>query len=119
MISKELLSEVLKKEIIKIYSGKNILINDQFVDTDKELAFKYKCDNGSILDDIINIYELAYKCKEWANKQDYDNNCFVIILYENMTSRAIITEDGFGFDASTEYEAIFKVCQWILDNKGK
>lgn len=88
-------------EVLKINQIDDIYIEDNTL---------YFCE----LNKGINIYELAYKCKEWANKQDYDNNCFVTILYENITSRAIITEDGFGFYANTEPEAIFKACEWIL-----
>ena len=40
----------------------------------------------------LNIHELAHKCKEWACTYKY------------------LLESG-----STEPEAIFKACQWILD----
>ena len=65
----------------------------------------------------INIYEFAFKCKEWANKQNYDNNCFVSILYENGTSKTMITEDGFGLNGNTEIEAIIKTCEWLLEQQ--
>lgn len=100
--SKELLSEVLGNGIYVHVSLDNCVVSW----------------NNANKDESINIYELAYKCKEWANKQNYDNNCFVVILYEDMTARVIITEDGFGFNEKTEPEAIFKATQWILDNKG-
>ncbi len=64
-----------------------------------------------------NIYELAYKCKEWATKQD-----------RAIFSGSLVGEKGFYCDVKiyggstvhittnqdTEPEAIFKACEWIL-----
>jgi len=88
---------------------------------------------------IYNIYELAHKCKEWAFTKGYlvtsgtnysdnylddlPNNDLI-----NWYSYAIEKPTSFFqvmyemdmpncFDGDTEHEAIFKACQWILDNK--
>jgi len=79
-------------------------------------------DIGYMLEDstyaYINIYELAHKCKEWAFRHTdiysgqrhhakgsiVENYCVISIHHE-------------AFYADTEQSAIFKACQWILDNK--
>ena len=77
-----------------------------------------------------NIYEFAHKCKEWAytnkyrlssgqhrlntKQEHYINN--QIASY--FCSVYYITNDDsdIQIDANTEPEAIFKACQWILEN---
>ena len=110
MISKELLSEVLKLDA-KPYN----------IDTKGRTLYysvyedRYECD---ILDNEINIYELAHKCKEWALKSSYQlhsamrngNLPIVVLIDEQDVLRHY-------FKADTEPEVIFKACQWILENK--
>ena len=102
-ISKELLSEVLKKEIenrdisyVEIY--KNVVI--------------YKV---SIYDreEEINIYELAHKCKEWA--RDKYNITISSALYSNYAKSWNVDKDK-SYTAKTEVEVIIKACEWILEN---
>ena len=65
MISKALLSEVLKetiREVYKIGSNSNFKQNT--------LLFKLY-GSGELCH--INIYELAHKCKEWAFEFRFDN----------------------------------------------
>lgn len=64
----------------------------------------------------ISIYELAYKCKEWA----FDEG-FVLKSYKRQGAfsetyhYAIdINEKICEWLANTEHEAIFKACEWIL-----
>ena len=67
-----------------------------------------------------NIHELAHKCKKWA----YDIDEYLLesaLDYVNLFNRYACSDsepDGI-FTADTEPEAIFKACQWILDNKDK
>ena len=104
MISEELLSEVLgiKKEVMSIAIRENNII---------------PCNQGIPIATPINIYELAHRCKEWALKSGYQlhsamrNGAFsiCILIYE---------EDGSKqhFKSVTEPEAIFKACEWLLEN---
>ena len=109
MISKELLNEVLgyKASYIQIVGTK--------------LCFSCHIKGGS----NINIYELAHKCKEWAFSYKFD---FEIIRIKNVKNYGKIFvrvhtihtnqcngKEFYPFDR--EPEAIFKACQWILDNK--
>lgn len=100
-ISKELLSEVLElKRIDEIYIEDNIL---------------YFCE----LNNGINTYELAHKCKEWAKSKEF-------IIHSSPTQKiehtAIVQSFDFNkfyygenqFYALTEVEAIVKACEWIL-----
>ena len=116
--SKELLSEVLGCDCNKCY----------FEDTYNIIHYSYEYDvtwseEVQSSESEINIYELAHKCKEWAFKygkfQIYSGrfsdscgrNCIATIKwYEGMWRSIDFTE-------AEEHEAIFKACQWILDNK--
>ena len=105
MISKELLSEVLCINVTEIYIHKK-----------QGYKFKTKSEkNGwaSTSDaPIPNIYELAHKCKEWALTEGF-------IIYSSCKSASIYKDLEYLYGASnepTEPEAIFKACQWILDN---
>ncbi len=112
MISKALLSEVLKetiREVYKIGSNSNFKQNT--------LLFKLY-GSGELCH--INIYELAHKCKEWALKHHYkviskpDN---VPGLWEAYVNLSLTSKHGEVAD--TEPEAIFKACQWILTKDSK
>lgn len=116
IISKELLSEVLGKDIGRIEDNDNIEFWWSKTDT--------YC--GS-----INVYELAHKCKEWAKNQGYFINssygkyedgikAFATFNWElngEVIPSSFVLETWFKADA--EPDAIFKACQWILDNKDK
>lgn len=103
-ISKELLSEIIGKEIREFAIEKN------------ELRYIYQDDTKSIPDlYFINIYELAHKCKEWlknnvSNANSGFNNAHMSFCYiENYNIQDI-------FYADTEVEAIIKACTYILNN---
>jgi hypothetical protein len=96
MISKELITQVLNlKRVDEIYVEDNLI---------------YFCE----LNEGINIYELAYKCKEWAYEFGYQ-------LASYPTGEIYMCRDPHNnnvyVSGSSEPEAIFKACQWILDNK--
>ena len=118
MISKELLGEVINSyDLIAVNTLNQVIYVD---------------DNGSYQN--INIHELANKCKKWA----------IVKGYQVSSSKPIVADDegkqvfnywwsaylfkfdgGYespllvtkSFNAETEPEAIFKACQWILENK--
>lgn len=109
-ISKELLTIVLEKEIREFVIEKN------------ELRYILENDTNSIPElYYINIYELAHKCKEWANKQGYkkvysgiyestDQGSLYICIISSIEANHTLD-----FWESTEQEAIFKASQYILD----
>ena len=94
--SKELISKVLSKEVEE----------ERFIDSN---SLTYV--NSGIYEDI-NIYELAHKCKEWAKKKEY----WAISGYdEGYFCMLHDMPDNRFFNASTEIEAIFKACEWIME----
>ncbi len=102
MISKELLENVLDKEIASINIEENIL---NYIE-DKVGYFE------------INIYELAHKCKEWAYKRGflywYENSrLFIKIMYSCKVDFVI---DIGEYKKPFEIDIDFKACQWILNN---
>jgi hypothetical protein len=117
MISKELLSDVLGYRVSKSYidDTQDVQYVDVFLEGD---------DTG--IYDSINIYELAHKCKEWAwslhpsslfigtVKEEIKWCCFVSF---GVSIQPIYNETRKTFYESTEPEAIFKACQWIVENK--
>lgn len=86
------------------------------ITTDKDMLNVYKS---------INIYEFAFKCKEWAFSKGY-------IISSGLTPVLGVNKDGWAevFSSSTpldgklhtfkqlsEPEAVFKACEWILEYK--
>lgn len=113
IISKELLSEIYAFKVQRII---DIGIDDVTYQIDfngLRRGRKY---------DIINIYELAHKCKEWAYNKGYCIlSSFAYTQLENDDEQIMLT---FGtrfqdIEVNSEAEAIFKACQWILENEGK
>lgn len=99
MISTSLMSEVLG---LKIYSVK------QKSDTVIEYTFDAI---GETRTSKINIYELVYKCKEWARNKYHKR-----IMSESAGSSYIIENDDKYFYNASEHESVFKACQYILEN---
>ena len=74
----------------------------------------------------INIYELAHKCKEFAFKQGYEIQSRIMSNDHQKRGNCCILKVEYEYEscikienAKTEPEAIFKACQWILENKDK
>ena len=66
----------------------------------------------------INIYEFAFKCKEWAFKNKYKIQSQI---NESNKGHSHITKKNDdcwakGFFEDTEVEAIINACNWILEN---
>ena len=105
MISKELVKEVLDT-------------NDKFIVEGNEVIFWsgriYRKDRETFR---VNIYELANKCKKWADvfhvvsiysKVDFNGGVAYIITAGRKTKK---------FFEDSEAEAVFKACEWILEKK--
>lgn len=108
--SKELLSKVL-----------GVYITEFFLDCES-LVYVYDKifnENEQYKNDI-NIYELAYKCKEWLIAKT--DNDITISINRDMASVTLYIKEDADFHiefADTEVEAIIKACEWILKNKDK
>ena len=125
IISKELLSEVLKRDCNISHLSVNDLIYEEITTEDRYIGLIG-----------INIHELAHKCKEWAYEQGYHifvyrvrGHMFELLVTDNSTDCQNsnlydrVSKDKRGinmhsYEIPTEPEAIFKACQWILENKG-
>jgi hypothetical protein len=114
MITKKLLSEVLQMEVLETEVEDNILI---YLTPYKNFQNKNE----------INIYELAHKCKEWAILLGYELHSKIECTKEGMCDIQLFTSEP-GFTSrntvafrygDAEPEAIFRACQWILENKDK
>ena len=109
-ISKELLSDVMG---IHIYRRKKVA---------QTSVIRYEFDNmGERRDSFINIYELQNKCKEWAfnNKKEVTSGLTEATVFYQVfdTHYEVWRSVDKEFEAPTEPEAVFKCCQWILENK--
>lgn len=113
-ISIELLSEVLDiNDVVHVQKEGN---NSIFISRANNPAY------------IINIYELAFKCKEWALLNNYILNsqirgycvgkgiCFV---YEDDWTSEFNECCLKSLTSNTEVESIVKACQWILEQRSK
>ena len=75
----------------------------------------------------INIYELAHKCKEWANTKKHtvmvvDEQVKLLSYIDRFGGHCRIklfpmqpNSDDISFHEKSEPEAIFKACEWILN----
>ena len=112
MISKRLLKEIVNEEIIG---------NDpESIDHICGKAVAYQ--TPTIVIGRYNVYQLANKCKEWAfeKKKETIQSLKTYqdgkqIWYATTTTYFEAAMDGFY--AETEPEAIFKACEWLIDNK--
>jgi hypothetical protein len=113
-LSKELLSEILQKEVVSIETTMFGHFN-----------ISLKNDYGT----EINRYQLAHKCKEWAKSlkcpplgYTIESSLSTYSGYKDSNAggyrgNAVIPLERKGFFAPTEPEAVFKATQWILDQK--
>ena len=107
MISKELLSDVLGRDVDKV---KGIEAN----------TLIYGCAHSDGWYDEINIYELAHQCKEWALSKGYDTRsgfnsylkCYFCDIYKDLIHQA---RYEYTTARTSEPEAIFKACEWIME----
>lgn len=104
--------------------------------TDLSIAPYYNEVNGCEEEDLILInYNFIwipldtffFKCKDWAFEQAYQlESCKTNKLLEDNKFESIYMCGGFyqysviqNFYASSEQQAVFDACQWILNNKDK
>ena len=122
MISKELLSKILGFEV----SGFYLAPNKSFIEAYNEAR-----------DERISIYELAIECKKWAYLKWYDietsidslgldeNYNPIYVGYAFLSSMKykehILDRNKYieKFEANSESEAVFKACEWILENQNE
>lgn len=110
MISKELLTEVLRE--------KRVILDYEISIDETEIHYGHKDIDE---DGFINIYELAHLCKEWLeNNTHWD---VMIIEYEVYLMEDIWGDDGAvthkRFTREREwYLNLFKACEYILEQKG-
>lgn len=109
MISKELLSEVLNQNVTSVYKQQ-----EHYRYTTSSISGSWTF--GSDVP-LPSIYELAYKCKEWA----WSNHKLSIIsgytISGSIVANIMIKHMNMcehHYKADTEPEAIFKACEWIL-----
>lgn len=113
-ISKELIKAGLQKETETLSKDFNFIINEDYIEfsDDGEMQFEY-C-----------IYKFAFKCKEWA----FANFYLSIIIFKvkdnvykceiaNISDYLGEWTTKYSFRADSELDAMFKACEWILENK--
>lgn len=106
-ISRELLEVVLGYEVAAFLG----ITEDEIDSTsrrDKDIGY----------DDMsINIYEFAFKCKEWALTKGY----FIYSTNELsfIKTFSLETIETFSNGKDTEIECILKACEWILNEVSK
>ncbi|MGJ0302490.1 hypothetical protein NG774_04085 [Aliarcobacter cryaerophilus] len=115
-ISKELLGSVMEFKKQNVYSKDLdfIRLNENNI----QFAFKTEHNIQNVFS--INIYEFAFKGKEWLIKNNFSYTVYYDDYFKNFrcTILSIIGyEKRETFTANTEIEAIIKACEWILENK--
>ena len=104
-ISKELLNEVLKLEVVKhsLFNKSSSSFNITYMQSEDSLKSSWM---------PINIYEFAFKCKEWALTKGY----FIYSTNELsfIKSLSLETIETFSNGKDTEIECILKASEYIL-----
>ena len=118
-ISRELLSEVLKLEVVKhsLFNKRNNTFNITYMQSEDSLKANWM---------PVNVYEFVFMCKKWAWKN------YKILLISQYTGQCYINGDlselrlpywentkSYQVETSTEIEAIIKACEWILNEVNK
>jgi len=113
--SKELLSEVLEKKVLRF------AFTSEYGFDAIEYEVHDSPQRGNIFQDVINIYELAHKCKEWAWLKGYYISSFKDFGFDTYFCKVLFNatapESGKSFNSDTEPEAIFKACEWIYSER--
>ena len=125
-ISRELLSEILKLEVVKhsLYNKRNNTFNITYMQSDDSLKANWM---------PVNVYEFAFKCKDWAFKKGYEihsNFREVVAIFKEVRKIENVghfkrlpllswEEIEYERDTNTEVEAIIKACEWILSEANK
>ncbi len=117
MISKELLSEVTNIKILTIESfcPKNEICWTYNNVTKIGKTIVAARDGGR---GYINIYEFADKCKEWIFNQGFVSEYTYAGENSNFVINDFVSDVGElppVFQGDTEPEAVFKACEWILN----
>ncbi len=105
-ISTELISSVLVKETRHL-TYDTIYVEDNFIIFSYEGEYQFE----------VNIYEFAFKCKEWAFDKGYPFN---VLYRHDYLDRCELKYDvdlynhRKSFYSDIEYEAIIKACEFIL-----
>ena len=104
-ISKELVSEVMD---IK-YPFSDVQLNSDILSWWREDVYFEETVK-------INIYEFAFKCKEWAFKNKYKIQSQINASNKGHSHITKKNDDCWakGFFENTEIEAIIKACEYIL-----
>ena len=117
-VSNELIEVVLNIEIA------DIIDNVVFKESTKELKYYFVDSDGYYEPEIMNIYEFAFKCKEWIISKGYYLSTFIdfgvdtyFCIIKWFNSENIIQNKKF--IADTEFEAIIKACEWLLSKENK
>jgi len=122
MISKELFCTVMNVSLNRLveFEYKTNMVSGT--------GYYYFIDNEHLDDEyeFINIHELAHKCKEWAHKYWYQidscydgNTSFAEVINIKKFDPEYPQQFEIEMEQDTEPEAIFKACEWILEQKAK
>lgn len=112
-IIKEVLKEREEGEIYKYHIIDNYLKYTLVEDSDDKVQQVYE----------INVYEIAFLCKEWAYRKGfciysgYSKNSINMFIAE-LIGWVCDTEDiKMFFESNTEIEAIIKACEWVFEKE--
>ena len=100
-ISTELISSVLVKETRHL-TYDTIYVEDNFIIFSYEGEYQFE----------VNIYEFAFKCKEWLLK---NNIAFTLNYYNDSSVQFYCEKYHLDIESSSETETIIKACNWILE----
>lgn len=103
----------ISKELLNAVLGHNDTCNERIIQN----KLLYMCKNDGMIDYEYeyNIYEFAFKCKDWALSKGY----FIYSTHELSFIKSFSLEiiETFANGKDTEIECIIKACNWILEKE--
>ena len=110
-ISKELIKNVLVEETENLSDDFTFDIKDNYILFADEGECQFE----------VNIYGFAFKCKEWALKNNYKIQSQINLSNEGHSHITKKNDDCWakGFFENTEIEAIIKSCEFILTKRNQ
>ena len=109
--SKELINEVLCRQLKRHNPIFEKVIECAYDKEWDSLHINYLGTNGVIYGYLINLYEFAHKCKEWASRHGVNIWSWLNNVEIRDSHKCFVKS----FVGDTEQEAIFKACEYIME----
>ena len=117
-INKGLIKNVLVEETENLSDDFSFYIDEDYIVFRDEGECQFE----------VNIYEFAFKCKEWTINKEYhintsenriNNYIYLYKMVKNNLGYEIDKSNGVQFDSKGYINNLFEACEWILERSNE